>query len=158
MKILQTLLFTLMISEVLAIENQSCIPDVDNCDFYLCKKEELDCGQRGYPLHFGHRYCESFLNHPQEHFSKRGQKWLADVRLCLQQKMAKLPEYYSCQQIRQASFRSHYKCYLETHYCQLPLRDKKHLFSLIGKDIMDPMVLIQGIRITARCQSMGRAF
>ncbi len=110
-----------------------CSKLIGSCDYYVCVEEErLSCGDSGYPIGYGKRYCEilSSIDYPQakdEHAKAvhpaDGNVWKSDVRTCLQVEMDK---YFaankkpSCDQLRSFAFGSHPKCYTQkTSFCDL---------------------------------------
>uniref|UniRef100_A0A1X7SV78 Uncharacterized protein n=1 Tax=Amphimedon queenslandica TaxID=400682 RepID=A0A1X7SV78_AMPQE len=40
----------------------SALASAGNCSFYDCLSAKFSCGQRGYPLFRGRRYCCRFMN------------------------------------------------------------------------------------------------
>lgn len=157
---MKTYLFTLILlvfsgSSTFATEMKpsSCHPDQDSCDYYRCREEERPCGRRGYIQSFGNRYCKKFINHDMDHFSAKGQKWLTDVRYCLQEKLHQSPVNLSCKRLKKRALAAHYSCYLNTGYCLLPEHDKRHVLKIVGKRVLDPMIMILGLRVTVKCLS-----
>ena len=60
------------------ISNQSC-------DFYTdCLEAKFQCGPDGYPIGYGYKYCDKFLEEYDE-FSADGQKWIDGTLTCLKQ-------------------------------------------------------------------------
>ncbi len=110
-----------------------CSKLVGTCDYYLCVEDErLSCGETGYPVGYGKRYCEilSGIDYPQvtdtharEVHPADGNVWKEDVRSCLQVEMEKYFSTHkkpSCDELRAFAFGSHPKCYTQTtSFCDL---------------------------------------
>lgn len=110
-----------------------CSDLIGSCDYYRCVEEErLSCGESGYPLGYGQRYCEilSAINFPASisAFKKTvhpadGNVWKTNVRSCLQVEMDKYfaanPQV-TCGDLRSFAFGSHPRCYTqEVSFCNM---------------------------------------
>jgi hypothetical protein len=110
-----------------------CSDLIGSCDYYRCVEEErLSCGESGYPLGYGQRYCEilSAIDFPaslpglnQAVHPADGNVWKSGVRSCLQEQMDKFfaaDPKPSCQDLRSFAFGSHPLCYTqEVSFCNL---------------------------------------
>ncbi|KAJ5113812.1 hypothetical protein N7456_002346 [Penicillium angulare] len=88
-----------------------------------CLEPLVQCGANGYPLGFGAKYCDKFLENKSD-FSDRGQKWEEDVGQCLQDALvpfvngSKQPD---CQDLKEYAIGTHARCYVGTGFCSLGL-------------------------------------
>ena len=115
-------------------------PPKDTCIFYTqCIEPVFQCGIKGYPIAYGNKYCNVFLNiHNQ--FSPKGQEWAAYVRQCLQHKLID-PLYNNtstnCSLLTKIAINSHADCYLKgpISICELSLADKWTLMKNVKYDL-----------------------
>lgn len=132
MRFIYVLLFTLIISTATAAE-VTCHASNNSCDAYLCLEQKHQCGYTGYPLKFGYRFCQNFLDLKPN--SEKLQKWLDDVRYCLQDKLIQ-NESYHCNNLFDASIDAHVSCYEETGYCELNRSEQNYVKKQIIKEFM----------------------
>lgn len=113
---------------------QSCpIPAADaiaghEADFYRCVEGVVaggdGCGDDGYLLGYGARYAERFYRVTRPRMSARGQRWIDDVLVCLQEELqAGIDANSDCDDIRSIAFDSHPGCYVDAGFCRLPVLD-----------------------------------
>ncbi len=126
--------------QTLAVSQTDCTEYLDDegcasCDYYLCK-EAADgadaCGEDGYYLRYGFKYCEriSVVTRPQ--LSAAGQAWLDEARVCLMRTIErKIDANESCETRKQIAFDSHPGCYLEAGFCDLPASDMWAVFTTV---------------------------
>jgi hypothetical protein len=118
-------------------------PSEDQCIFYSqCVESDTSCGESGYALNYGEKYCLRFLNNGE--FSSKGRAWRTKTMLCLQQalvpilKSNKFP--ISCEDIEVKAFDTHVGCYTQddASFCWLPSEDWKTIgFNIIDlKDVL----------------------
>jgi hypothetical protein len=109
-------------------------------DFYRCVDQVVDdghgCGRDGYLLGYGARYAERFYRVTRPRMSGRGQRWIDDVLVCLQQELQNsIDSATSCPEIRDIAFDSHPACYVDAGFCALPVLD---LLQVVGTiDVRD---------------------
>jgi len=93
-----------------------------NCDYYTqCLEPKFKCGPTGYPIGYGNKYCNKFLEFFND-FTPEGQEWIGKTLLCL--KNALIPVYEStksitCSEIYNIAFDSHPTCYTDSGFCNL---------------------------------------
>jgi hypothetical protein len=97
-------------------------------DFYRCVDGVVaggdGCGGDGYLLGYGARYAERFYQVTRPRMSGRGQRWIDDVLVCLQQELQDSIDADSgCDDIRTIAFDSHPGCYVDAGFCRLPVLD-----------------------------------
>jgi hypothetical protein len=120
---------------------QDCSPSKYTCDFYLCLENNIQCGEKGYPLRYGYRFCKEIQK------IKNGslvlQNWLNETRYCLQEKLLEKKQF-ECQLLFDQSVIDHTNCYLENGYCELPIKDKKIIRKQILKSFLKaPLFILQ---------------
>ena len=128
---------------------ESCKTPLElDCSYYgACLERAIPCGDAGYALGFGEKYCTAFRAAP---FSDAGKKWVTSVMRCLQD--ALVPDVLGagafatspaskqrCEEVFQTAFDSHPGCYTapENSICFLPPADLATVLSTIGlKEIL----------------------
>jgi hypothetical protein len=106
-----------------------------SCHFYsACLETQEPCGNDGYAIGFGERYCYAFKN---ANFSAKGEAWRDNVMECLQKEL--VPQLsasptLACTALTDFAFASHPACYTEPGHsiCYLPPRDLASVFATIG--------------------------
>lgn len=106
-----------------------------SCDYYLCK-EAADgaaaCGEDGYYLGYGFRYCERISQVTRPRLSDAGKVWLDSARRCLMEEVELQVEHeHSCSDIQQIAFDSHPACYMDAGFCSLPWGDMWSVFMTV---------------------------
>ena len=118
-------------------------PITRHCGFYAaCLERALPCGEQGYALGFGERYCTAFRS---ASLSEKGTAWATGVMGCLQKKLvarvaqagafATKPESATvCSAIQEEAFASHPACYTDPAHsiCFLPPSDLRKILGVIG--------------------------
>lgn len=97
-------------------------------DYYRCVDRGLaggeGCGPEGYPLGYGARYADRFVDEIHSALSVDGQRFLEATGACLQQRMAGwITAGSSCGEVWATAFEDHPGCYLESGFCALSLSD-----------------------------------
>lgn len=128
----------------------SCTVSAESCDFYLCQENLRHCGEDGYPLAFGYRHCQAFLE-DQSQFNLRTQDWLQNVRVNLMQKTAILPLDISCDDFAAQAFAIHVPAYEETGFCQLSFVNKIRISRYFRELFLDSRFLRTVVRIERSC-------
>jgi hypothetical protein len=115
------------------VYSDDCANLVGSCEYYACiDQNRLSCGEQGYSLGYGQKYCEKFssIDFPEtattfwgEVFPSNGNLWRDNVRSCLQ---ANLESWYAtaskkdCSTLRTFAFNSHPDCYTTgPSFCEL---------------------------------------
>ena len=149
---------------------QACpVPDPDaiaghESELYLCAEDALDalgrgCGPDGYLLGYGTRYSSRFYRETRPRMSARGQQWIDDVLVCLQQTLHDaIDAETSCEDIRTIAFDSHPACYVDAGFCTLPLGDVWQVVRTVeASDWLNLDAARQVVRTAAQC-SRSHAF
>lgn len=137
---------------VLSFADQ-CLPNVDSCGFYLCEEEKSQCGSRGYPLGFGFKFCQVFLN-TEHRYSPEAHLWLRQVRVCLMETYVEAQSAQpqrTCGEIKSQSFRSHVGCYEETGFCELRTQDQMKIFWALRESVIYPEVYQDAQAVLRTC-------
>eukprot|EP00058_Branchiostoma_floridae_P013150 XP_002598638.1 hypothetical protein BRAFLDRAFT_118365 [Branchiostoma floridae] len=134
------LLIVLGSSTIESLSAQTCLQYAEdgNCDFYTeCLEDKYSCGAKGYPVGYGHRYCNRFHIYYND-FNAEGKAWIDDVRKCLMK--ALVPIYksnsYSCDEVKTLAFTSHPTCYTESgdRFCKVLWTNKLALLKVFEAD------------------------
>jgi len=138
-----------------------------SCDFYqTCLENVFACGEDGYPLSYGKKYCQQFLafkptsaaQSDSQTLSSLGIQWRDNTLLRLQNtlvdKLSGDISKLSCDSIKDAAFESHTDCYLNDgiSVCNLPVGDIYNVLKTptIQDDFSKPSIE-QGMKITFKC-------
>src|SRR5262249_28672001 len=111
-------------------------PRPQNCSFYsACVERATSCGESGYALGYGEKYCTAFKNLGS--LSPRGVAWRDSVMHCLQEALVPYAVPASgatCGEIIDVAFASHPRCYTqpESSICFLPPSDVLTILGTIG--------------------------
>ena len=121
----------------------------DSCQYYLCKEMQTPCGDRGYNIDFGYRYCLKYQD--DSLYSEQGKEWLYSVRGCLQHKLNELASDTMCVDLKKHAINSHYQCYIDAGYCQLPLADKGRVLKTAARAMLNFDILLSGFKVLRTC-------
>jgi len=122
--------------KILKCQNER-IENLD-CDWYKeCLEERMQCGPEGYPIRYGNKYCNRFVDNLNE-FSPKGQEWVKGTLSCLK---ISLKDYlnkdrYWCSNLERDAFKSHPECYAKNGFCSLlvDFSDYSSFFTGLFKD------------------------
>lgn len=131
----------------------SCLkPKPNECGFYReCLEEKYHCGDSGYPLAYGEKYCHRFNSLNESNLSPEGLKWRDATLVCLQEDLVGRllsPSYVAnCDQLKQVAYNSHPRCYTQpgNSICSLKYNDVFQIVSTV--DAKDGFTLPSGIQI-----------
>jgi hypothetical protein len=106
---------------------RECTPTSDQCNFYDCAEEYLQCGEKGYLQTTAKELCN-----PQEYENIKSEKILNfsnSVRRCLQEEIIEIADQTNkCQKIKQLALESHVPCFIESGFCSLTLKERMKIF------------------------------
>ncbi|CAF1574772.1 unnamed protein product [Didymodactylos carnosus] len=105
-------------------------PVYDTCSWYgNCLEQKKSCGKNGYAVNYGLRYCQKFAQNLAE-FSFAGKNWVSKTMNCLQQSLVEAyqDDTVTCDDITNAAFDSHAKCYVNSGICSLVLQSAENVF------------------------------
>jgi len=157
MKVL--LLLIISIIDTQANIGNCLTPIQKDCSFYeSCIENSNECGETGYAIGYGKKYCEKFLNY--NFTRRRGQVWVESALSCLQKSLIPIymnPMSYTCQEIRESAFNAHPNCYLDPDkknssisVCWLPLIDLIQIFRVIDFQDLISRDAIRQERVVAK--------
>ncbi|WAR31920.1 hypothetical protein MAR_034462, partial [Mya arenaria] len=95
-------------------------PDGTECSWYrTCLEKRYPCSgsEASYALDYGDKFCSLYTQN-YNGFDEIGKKWIDAVRKCLQVALVPLLRPYnhpSCDEIKDAAFRSHSGCYVSPY-------------------------------------------
>lgn len=122
-----------------AVAGTACQDRVGRCSYYSCLAKTLNCRSSNYIISFGEKYCKKF-DQRQNWFSSRGQRFLNNIRSCLQVNLEKESEILSCRNSKTLAAQHHVECYRENKFCELRLSDQLLIVDTIIKPvIVDPV-------------------
>ena len=122
----------------------------DSCSYYKCEEINRRCGDKGYLIRFGLKYCEK-IKSKENRFSTDGKIWMNETRRCLISKVMEIDSMISCRNLKKEAFKSHGPCYVNNGYCTLSKSDKKVILSLIKGQIFNFKTWLAGIRVLSSC-------
>jgi hypothetical protein len=112
-----------------SITPSECLdPQPNDCNFYAqCIESRYHCGPTGYPIGYGQYYCNKFVMDASL-LSSKGQTWMTNVMLCLQQDLVPYAlgaaqGFSDCQALQDFAFSTHPTCYVDSGLCALPVTD-----------------------------------
>ena len=160
-----SLLIILLLGSAFSIDyskaKESAFKDKD-CSFYSNFLEaKFKCGPKGYPIGYGYKYCNRFLE-KYEIFTSSAQRWVSGTLLCLKKQLL-VPLIYhderdkkSCDLINEEAFKSHVNCYIENHFCEELKKNKlRFMIDLLQvykiKDFFSTIAVKQVKSVLATC-------
>lgn len=127
-------------------------PSRNSCAYYLQVEAEEHCGPDGYPLKFGYRLCEKYLE-AQPTMRPNVRRWFPKIRYCLQNY---LEDYRGtirdCSDLHRKAINSHVGCYLETGFCELGVLDQADILAVTNVDLLNLDVMGLSVRVKAACE------
>lgn len=138
-------------------------PRPDNCSFYsACVEKQNPCGESGYALGYGEKYCNAFAN--ESGFSATGTAWMKSTMLCLQRHLAADDlRVVSCTALTDDAFASHPDCYTQpgASICDLGPGDALLVLRTISAtDLLSSRAVKQEAAVVRTCIAhvFGRLF
>ncbi len=107
-----------------------CVSAADSCDFYQCAEDVLGCGDSGYLIDVGLKYCKPTkidirIKDKDEQSSLLSFK--SRVRQCLQENVKSIvresSEDLTCPSLKDKALRSHVPCFVDNGFCELSTFD-----------------------------------
>ena len=144
-------IFICLFLSTLVHAQTECQQFLDDCEYYSCIEAEKQCGDRGYPIGFGRKYCMRFEER-QAKLSLEGQEWMKRVRSCLIAGMEESTDGLSCREFKRSAVKLHVPCYVDSGYCQLSKKDKKAVIKMISWSMWRPSLLNAGLRVLKSCK------
>jgi hypothetical protein len=129
-------------------------PVADDCSFYrTCMETAQPCGDAGYALGYGERFCYAFVE-KRSSFTGAGQAWLRGIRTCLQTSVAPaLDDGLTCDALADVSFAAHAPCYTVpgNSFCDLPFSDVLAVSRIVGSALFSSRGLTQIRQVATQC-------
>lgn len=135
----------------------SCQAKKNSCDFYLCKEQKSPCGDKGYWLAYGYKYCSLFLE-VEDKFPVTSMEWMQKVRVCLQKEINEFSEEISCTESYLKSMSSHVDCYTDTGFCQLSLKERASIIWALRSALLLPLTYVEGLELEYQCTIQGQNY
>jgi len=149
-----------LISPFFVSAQEECVPNVNSCGFYLCQEKHHQCGPKGYPIGFGFKFCQIYLN-GEKSYSPKAHEWLRKVRICLMEKFNETEKetngVRTCGAIKSDSFHSHVGCYVKTGFCELSLKDKAQIFWAMRSSLIHTEIYQDAIGVSKACDQRNPA-
>ena len=129
-----------------------------SCDFYsLCLEKAHPCGDSGYALNYGKKFCKKFLDlNSDPDMTTLEKKWMSYVRQCLQDAAVSFvyDSSLTCSEIQTKAFATHVPCYIHGDgiICQNPSLWVQ-LVKVIGRDLLQKGVPGTAANVLGSCVS-----
>lgn len=126
----------------------------ENCDSYYRIENSLRCGYQSYVRKFAIPYCQEYLQN-NDLLSPTGQIVTKNIRACLQMELLEnfhKNMYFSCENIQAIGIQSHYKCYIESGFCQLPNQDLFIIMWIAKRQVFNAEVMNTFIDVINSCR------
>lgn len=153
----KSLLPILFFIPLLVSAAEVCQTSDSSCEYYECIESKVHCGEEGYPLRFGKKNCQKYLDQQSQSY-EHVQVWYPKIRKCLQDavdKMLQSPTGPStCSELESAAFESHIGCYYNTGFCELNFMDKVQVINQTGADFFMYDSIATGIKIENECSAI----
>jgi hypothetical protein len=129
-------------------------PPVKSCAFYAdCAEATLQCGAGGYPLAYGQKNCLAFQSDLTK-YTAAGQAFIWSTMHCLQLALLQAIQCDStCDTAGTAAFNSHPKCYIDSGFCGLPIKDWWQVVKTVGWDLAGIKPIQQMLQTGGSCAS-----
>lgn len=120
-----------------------CELAIGSCDYYLCRERVQSCGETGYFLAYGYKYCTALFAKAAPKMSPSAAAWLERASVCLQESAETNAETASCKDAETTAISSHANCYVQTGFCEIPFVQRLEVLKVIYKEIFDLQMLKQ---------------
>ncbi|TNF00345.1 MAG: hypothetical protein EP326_06595 [Deltaproteobacteria bacterium] len=148
---MRTLFFICLFFSTMVQAGSDCQQYLDDCEYYSCIEVQKQCGEDGYPIGFGRKYCMRFEER-RANLSPEGQEWMKRVRSCLIAGMEESSDELTCREFKSSAVKLHVPCYVDSGYCQLSKKDKKAVIKMIRWSMWRPSLLSAGIQVLRSCK------
>jgi len=145
---------------------RGCADSFGSCNWYSdCLRVHEECPEsESYALNYGQHFCDRY-SEVLLSFSVSGQRWVAAVRICLQESLnafladsKETGATLACTDIEKAAFDSHPQCYVEPtagspslSWCSLPLTDHVVIFETVFAGLLSSDGLMQALLTLSDC-------
>jgi hypothetical protein len=163
MKFVNLILFLILIGNTSFVFAFNCEnPALSfSCNYYReCLESQFSCGESGYPLGYGEKYCIKFFEKNElvsnKSLSPKGEIWRDATGKCLQEELHKKVinnGLFNCDELTKFAFATHPKCYTQkkASICDLPVNDWKIIanipdrYDLLSKNGRTQMKIVLAI-------------
>lgn len=150
------------------VELQGKVTD-KNCDYYPFLESTINCGDKGYPMQFGNKYCKKYLDKID---SFKDKQWQNAVRKCLQNVinifvLNKITSgsTITCEELDEYAFDSHVNCYTQPDpknstisWCKIPLLDKFKIINIARYEVLNYRFITQVMKLYRDCKKTVRFY
>lgn len=159
---IKQIIFLCLILTIYTDDVNNSINKPKDCSFYKeYLEEKFKCGSNGYPIGYGFKYCNRFLEY-FSNFSSTGKQWVEDTLVCLKQKLVVPYNTFdeknkdTCDKIKNYAFDSHVQCYVSNGFCEelkrSPIQFSLDLFKVYQlKDFLSLLAIKQIKDVMASC-------
>ncbi|WP_142696251.1 hypothetical protein [Bdellovibrio sp. NC01] len=84
-------------------------------------------------------------------FTPDSQRWLTDVRECLQVRVGEVVNNLACDKIEKEALDSHVSCYVDTGFCQLKNAEKWKIYWYLKGSLRHPRTWYEAALLTSAC-------
>lgn len=135
---------------------EDCSRLVGSCEFYRCRDRRHPCGEDGYYMGYGYKYCQRFTS-LEPSLSAPARDWLRKTLLCLQVYVDRnIPYNADCTTVKAMAFDSHPDCYVGSGVCFLDVDDWTAIWNTIDLQDNDfKQVLVTGVYCAANLGVVG---
>lgn len=134
--------------------NDDCVSR--GCAAYPCFEETAHCGNEGYLIAFGEKYCRRFIS-PEIYatFDEPGKKFINCTSKCLIENMGKYMTTHdpiNCDDLTNSGYNAQTSCYMDCDFCTVCKTNKAALFHVYDfGDIFSVQALKQVIAAISQC-------
>ncbi|KAI1693762.1 stanniocalcin family domain-containing protein [Ditylenchus destructor] len=123
---------------------------IQRCEKYQEFENEVHCGESGYPIGYGYRYCRRFYENLDK-FTESGKKFVECAAKCLIDRLGKYIDqnFTTCSNLHDYAYDTHPDCYVQCGFCSVITKSAniKAFFSVIElKDLAVRTVLQTGAK------------
>lgn len=146
------ILFTgILLSSYSYGSEEDCRQYIGSCEYYLCREKNRPCNGDGYFIAFGYKYCTKLLNKLLPKVKSETQDWLNNTAKCLQEQADRIPDSFSCSDIKKEAIKGHGSCYEDNGFCSLSLSDKMKILKAISPSLKVRGVLPASFQVLHHC-------
>lgn len=137
-----------------------CYEKVGSCDYYLCREEIHQCGERKYFVDLGYKYCSKYMNETYHKVGEASKAFLERNAICLQAYLEEMQDSYSmsCSKIKRRAIDSHAYCYYKSGYCDLPEKDQSIIIGTARVRWLLPSSISEGIKLHRLCKERPEVY
>jgi hypothetical protein len=112
----------------------------ESCSSYYEINDSMACGADSYLNTLAIPYCEAYTKNLSK-FSEAGQAVLRSITSCLQGELKSNQSNLTCDNIRDFGISSHYQCYVDGGFCNMPASEKARVMYIARRQIFNLRVV-----------------